>query len=98
MIGFTARAARQLQDLRQHFEYLERNEALKGLITAIGEAIEIIETQPGNGHPFPRPYPQLARAGRLWVKAGRYWVGYRLSRPPVIVAVFYDQADIPGHL
>jgi hypothetical protein len=32
------------------------------------------------------------------VQAGRYWVLYRTTTPPVVVAVFYDAADIPGRL
>jgi len=41
----------------------------------------------------PKPYPELARAGRAWVKAGR--IAYSLTTPPIILAVFYDQADMP---
>jgi hypothetical protein len=29
---------------------------------------------------------------------GRYWFSYTLARPPVILAVFYDAANIPGRL
>jgi hypothetical protein len=32
------------------------------------------------------------------VKAGRYWIAYSTKQPPVIVAVFYETADIPGRL
>jgi hypothetical protein len=32
------------------------------------------------------------------VKAGRYWVAYNTTQPPVIVAVFYETANIPGRL
>jgi hypothetical protein len=32
------------------------------------------------------------------VKAGRYWVAYLTTSPPVIAAVFYDAADIPCRL
>jgi hypothetical protein len=32
------------------------------------------------------------------VQAGRYWVAYSTTKPPVIVAVFYDAANIPGRL
>ena len=63
---------------------------------ARAEAEVKIERDAGGGLPFPRPYPGLGRRGRLWVKAGRYWVAYSLPPRPVILAVFYDSADIPG--
>jgi plasmid stabilization system protein ParE len=88
LIGFTARAARQFQELRQHYEDRERPEAVRALIAALEQASRKIEANPGAGLSAPRPYPQLARPGRAWVKSGRYW----------IAAVFYDTANIPGRL
>jgi hypothetical protein len=38
------------------------------------------------------------RAARAWVKAGRYWFAYSTTQPPVIVAVSYETANIPGRL
>jgi hypothetical protein len=32
------------------------------------------------------------------MKAGRYWVLYRTTTPPVIIAVFFETANIPGRL
>lgn len=49
------------------------------------------------GLPAPRAYPALARPGRLWIKAGHYWIAYRQGSPPVILAVFYETSD-PGRL
>jgi hypothetical protein len=46
----------------------------------------------------PRPYPDLARPGLAWIKAGRYWIAYRTKPRVIIVAVFYDTANIPGRL
>jgi len=40
----------------------------------------------------------LARKGHAWIKAGRYWGAYDTTTPPVIVAVFYEAADIPNRL
>jgi hypothetical protein len=97
LIGISARAGRQIRDLRQHFESLERYEALLNLTRAVREAIGVIETAPMSGQTFPRPYPQLARPGQRWLKCGHYWIGYRIT-PPVIIAVFYDQANIPGRM
>ncbi len=96
MIGFTARAARQFQDLRRHYEERERPEAIRGLIAAVQQAERRIERSPDGGLPAPRPYPLLARSGRAWVKAGRYWVAYSRTTPPVIVGIFHDTADIPS--
>ncbi len=48
----------------------------------------------GEGHPAPRPYPEMAAPGDRWFHAGRYWFGYR-GEPPAIFAVLYDQADLP---
>jgi hypothetical protein len=35
LIGFTARAARQILELRQHYEDRERPEAVRALIVAV---------------------------------------------------------------
>ena len=96
MIGFTARAAQQFLELRQHYESLQRPEAVRGLIAALEQASRKIEANPEAGLAAPRPYPQLVRPGRAWVKSGRYWIAYNTTRPPVIAAVFYETANIPG--
>ena len=98
MIGFTARAARQLQQLRQHYEDRGRPEAIRALIAAVQAASRRIEANPAAGLAAPRPYPHLARPGQAWIKAGRYWISCTTTRPPVIVAIFYETADIPGRL
>jgi plasmid stabilization system protein ParE len=98
LIGLSARAARQVCTLRQHYEDRERPEAVQGLVAAMQEAIRKIGSNPAAGLAAPRPYPQVVRRGRAWVKAGRYWVAYNTTQPPVIVAVFYETADIPRRL
>jgi hypothetical protein len=40
----------------------------------------------------------LRGRARLWVNAGRYWISYSTTQPPVIVGVFYETADIPRRL
>jgi hypothetical protein len=62
----------------------------------LAEAAHNIATKPGL--PAPRPYPQLAVAGKAWTRAGRYWISYSTTDPPVIEAVFYETADIPRRL
>jgi hypothetical protein len=32
------------------------------------------------------------------LKAGSYWIAYRVSPEPTIVGVFYESANIPGRL
>ncbi|MGB8843060.1 MAG: hypothetical protein WCC64_18550 [Aliidongia sp.] len=48
--------------------------------------------------PAPRPYPQLAKPGRRWLHIRRYWIAYRTTSPPVIIAACYDAANIPKRL
>ena len=96
MIGLTALAERQVATLRKNYEDKQRPEAIRALIAAILEASHRILADPAAGLAAPRPYPSLARRGRLWVKAGRYWVAYLTTDPPVIAGVFYDAADIPS--
>ena len=55
-------------------------------------------SNPGAGLSAPRPYPALAQKGRAWIKAGRYWIAYRTKPRLLIVAVFYETANIPGRL
>ena len=96
MIELTPEAEQQLDELRRHFEGLGRLEALRNLRIALNEGSERIARAPGIGLPAPRPYPGLTSPGRLWLKAGRYWIAYRSVPRLAIVAVFYDTADIPG--
>lgn len=95
MIKLGAEAERQLDDLLSHYEAQGRIEAMWNLSAAIQRAVAFIERTPGRGLPAPRPYPELAHAGERWVKEGRYWIAYSLTVPPVILAVFYDQSDLP---
>jgi len=82
----------------RHYENRQRDGAARALLAALQAAERWIEERPGAGSPAPRPYPQLAHPGRAWIKSGRYWIAYRPSPVSVIVAVFYDTADIPGRL
>ena len=95
MIGYTAWAARQVADPREHYEREQRLDASRNLETALNDAEHRIERDPAGGLPAPRPYPALARSGQAWIKAGSYWISYS-TRTPVITGVLYDRADIPG--
>ena len=98
MIPYTPRALRQIAKLDQHYRRLLRAEAIINLNAALEEAERKISENPTGGLSAPRPYLQLARRGTSWVQVGRYWVGYRTAPHLAIVAVFYDQANIPGRL
>jgi len=98
LIPFTPRARRQFSDLLRYYEDLGRPEAMLNLEAARLQASAAIESGIAAGLPSPRPYPTLARPGRTWLKAGRYWFAYRTSPQPAIVAVFYETANIPQRL
>ena len=97
MIAFTPEARRQVRALRDHYQERDRAKAVRGLRTSLATAWEKIVADPAAGLTAPRPYPHLARPGRLWIKAGRYWIAYDPIMP-VIVGVFYETADIPGRV
>jgi plasmid stabilization system protein ParE len=92
------RAGQQVRELQRHYRDLGRPEAIRGLAAALETAWRTITTSPAAGLPAPRPYPQLARPGWAWVKSGRYWIGYQTDPAPVIVAVFFETANIPSRL
>lgn len=95
MIELGAEAVRQVRDLRAFYESKGRTEAVRNLIAAVIRAAKRIEQAPGIGLPAPRSYPALARDGRRWIKEGRYWIAYTTTVYPIIVAVFFETADLP---
>jgi plasmid stabilization system protein ParE len=98
VIELSARATRHVAQLEIHYGQLGRPEAIRNLAYALAEAIEKIRWQPHAGLPAPRPYPHLAKPGRLWLHVRRYWIAYSTATPPVIVAIFYETANIPKRL
>lgn len=96
MIALTPEARQRVRTLRAYYEERERPEATRALRNALTAAWLKITTSPEAGLPAPRPYPQLARPGRAWVKCGRYWIAYRTQPTTAIVAVFFETANIPG--
>ena len=98
MIDYTEQAERQLDALRQHYLGRERLDALRNLEAALDDAEARIGRDPAAGLAAPRPYPFLALPGRAWIKAGRYWVSYLTTTPPIITGIFHETADIPNRL
>ncbi|MFZ4409980.1 MAG: type II toxin-antitoxin system RelE/ParE family toxin [Paracraurococcus sp.] len=96
-VPLSPEARDQIARLRRHYLDRDRPEAAEKLRGAIVEATARIRTAPCRGLPAPRPYPQLARPGRYWIKVGVYWVAYR-AEPPAINAIFHEAADIPNRL
>ena len=92
------RRGKQIAALRDHYERLDRVSAVVRLQASLAAAEERIANRPSTGLPAPRPYPELARSGRAWIKVGRYWITYSLKNPPVILGIFYEEADIPGRI
>lgn len=98
MIPYTRRALRQVAQLIRHYDERESYEAIRAFRAALDEAESKLTRGIADELPAPRPYPALQHPGRAWLKAGRYWIAYRTSKPPMIVAVFFETADIPTRL
>jgi plasmid stabilization system protein ParE len=96
LIDYAQEALDQIDALTRHYLRLNRPEAVTRLDDALRTAEGRIHRTPWVGLPAPRPYPALTRPGVAWIRSWRYWIGYQTSPALVIVAVFYDQADIPG--
>ena len=98
MPGYTLEAEAQVDALRRHYGERGRIEATQNFDAALNRAEQRIDDASAAGLPAPRPYPTLAKPGRLWIKQGRYWIAYTAAIPPVIVGVFFDTADLPGRV
>lgn len=98
MIALSRQARRHVSGLLAYYEEHDRPEAARGLRAALVTAWDKITASPAAGLPAPRPYPQLKRPGWSWIKSGRYWIAYRTAPVLIIVAVFYETADIPRRL
>lgn len=93
MIALTREAGAQVAALEGFYIEKDRPQALRNLGHALAEASLVILNAPERGLAAPRPYPELAGFGFLWVKRGRYWVAYDPAGP-VIAGVFYETDDI----
>lgn len=94
MTEIGARALRHIRELRDHSDAKDRPEAAINLAASVRKALAAIGRRPDAGLPYPRPYLDLAQPGELWIKEGRSWFAYSLTMPAVVLAVFFDQADI----
>jgi plasmid stabilization system protein ParE len=96
VVVLTPEAQRQLQDLIVHYESLDRPAATRNMMAAVEAAKERIISSPAAGLSAPRPYPELKKLGRIWMKEGRYWISYSPTHPPAITGVFFETVDIPS--
>ena len=97
ILPYTARAAGHVDSLVTHYlEEKKRPEAVGGLLRALTEASAAILARRARLYDAPRPYPELKQHGTYWVYSRPYWIAFRRSDNPVISAVFYNEADIPG--
>ena len=97
MIALSPEAVSQVESLEKFYIEAKRPEAIRHLAYALAEASLIILNAPDRGLRAPRPYPDLAALGLLWVRRGRYWIAYDPSGP-TIAGVFFDTADIPRRI
>jgi plasmid stabilization system protein ParE len=99
VIRLSRTAQVQVSGLAHYYEDLDRPEAAKNLRTIVAKAGGRIETRRGLFFPAPRPYPNLARPGWIWLKEGAYWIAYTQEKGgAVIQAIFHEAADIPRRI
>ncbi len=94
MIAYTPEARRQVRELIGHYRKKQRPEAIRNLDAALARAEAALESGPTRPRMFPATYRDLARPDRAWLKEGIYWIAYQQTVPPVILAVFWEQAEI----
>jgi len=98
LVDLSPEAQAQLKALIVHYEALHRPAATRNMLSAVEAAQGRIAANPTGGLAAPRPYPRLRKPGRLWIKAGRYWISYSNTKPPIISGVFFETVDIPKWL
>jgi len=99
LIPFSPRAKRQLDELTRHYVVRGRDVAIDRLVDSIERASARYLANQGQFYDAPRPYPTLLRPGWRWTKEGRYWIAFGPAKDgPVIRAIFYEAANIPGRL
>jgi hypothetical protein len=94
LIDYTPTARRHVSELILHFRRKRRPEAIRNLLAALMKVEAAIENGSGRPREFPATYRNLARPGRSWRKEAIYWIAYDVTDPPIIVAVFWEGADL----
>jgi len=69
MIRLTRTAARQLDELLEHYIARERDQAIVNLSRALDVARERIEGDPSAGRLYPTLYPEVVRWQFQWIKS-----------------------------
>ena len=99
MIPFSPRAKRQLDDLTRHYAERGRDAAIDNLVDSVERSSARYLANRGLFYDAPRPYPTLLRPGWRWTKEGQYWIAFGPAKAgPVIHAIFYEAANMPGRL
>jgi plasmid stabilization system protein ParE len=92
----TVVAAEQFEALLDHYMQRGRDEAVRRLRVAVGQALTTIDAAPTAGGPFPGSYRDVARWGFRWIWVHRYWFGYIVQDGDAVVTnIFYETANIP---
>jgi len=94
LIEYSPTARRQVNALISHFQKKRRPEAIRNMLAALRRVETAIESGSGRPRAFPATYRSLARPGRVWRKELIYWIAYEQTDPPVIIAVFWEGADL----
>lgn len=99
MARLTAEAAVQVDALLDYYSQRGRDQAIRQLRRAVGQALTKIEANPAGGRSFPGPYRGVARWQYRWIKVHRYWFGYVVEDGEAVVTnVFFETADIQGRI
>jgi len=95
----TADAAAQFDALLDYYMERNRDDAIRRLRVALGEALTKIDTVPDGGRTFPGPYRGIGRWPYRWIKVHRYWFAYAVEGgDSVITNIFFESADIENRL
>jgi plasmid stabilization system protein ParE len=97
VIALAPEAEAQLAALELYYLEKRRPQALRNLAHALAEVSLLILDNPGRGAAAPRPYPELAEHGLLWLKQHRYWFAYD-PKGPTIAGIFFETSDMPGRM
>lgn len=96
MARLTVAAAAQFDALLDHYMRRERDEAVRLLRVAVGEALAAIDANPAAGRSFPGSYRGVGRWGFRWIRVHRYWFGYTIRDGDAVVTnILFETSNIP---